>query len=405
LCQKRVEASKVPLQRRALCQIVAADVYRWGAARMRVLVVGGAGYVGSHTCKALAEAGHTPIVYDNLCTGHSWAVKWGHFEHGDINDHRALAAAFCKHRPEAVMNFAAMAYVGESNVEPIKYYRVNVAGMISLIEIVQAYGSGPIVFSSSCATYGIPLAIPVTEDARQDPINPYGRSKLAAEEVLRDACAAYGLDATSLRYFNAAGADSDGEIGEEHDPETHLIPVVLEAAADKRAGVSIFGDDYDTPDGTCIRDFVHVTDLAAAHVAALSARKSGFSAYNLGTGVGCSIKEVIARARVITGRPIAVTIEKRRAGDPPVLVAESARAVKDLNWKPMHSNVDNVILTAWNWMKQHRREIGSHDTTRRQRASNGGAGGSAGDLHQWPLSEPAGVGRAAVCPRDRRVGE
>jgi UDP-arabinose 4-epimerase len=322
---------------------------------MRVLVVGGAGYIGSHTCKALAEVGHTPIVYDNLYTGHSWAVKWGPFEHGDINDHRALAAVFRKHRPDAVINFAALAYVGESNVEPIKYYRVNVGGMISLIEIMRAHDSGSMVFSSSCATYGIPTELPIMEDCKQDPINPYGRSKRIGEELLRDACVAYGLNAVSLRYFNAAGADPDGEIGEEHDPETHLIPLILQAADGKRSGISVFGDDYDTPDGTCIRDFIHVKDLAAAHVAALLVPKNGlFTAYNLGTGIGSSIKEVIARAKEITGRPIAVMTEERRPGDPPVLVAASSRAKTELNWTPIYSSLDNVILTAWNWMKKGR---------------------------------------------------
>jgi UDP-arabinose 4-epimerase len=322
---------------------------------MRVLVVGGAGYIGSHSCKALAEAGHVPIVYDNLCTGHSWAVKWGPFERGDINDPETLAAVMRRHKPQAIMNFAALAYVGESNDEPLKYYRTNVAGMVTLVEMMRSCDIGSMVFSSSCATYGVPTILPVMEDADQVPINPYGRSKRMGEEVLRDACAAYGLAAVGLRYFNAAGADPDGEIGEEHDPETHLIPLVLQSASGRRGPVSKFGTDYDTPDGTCIRDYVHVKDLATAHVSALSALSEGvFSAYNLGTGTGSSIEEVIAHAGEITGRPIATRNEARRPGDPPILVADSSRAKAELNWTPKYSDLDNLILTAWKWMTERR---------------------------------------------------
>ncbi len=322
---------------------------------MRVLVAGGAGYIGSHTCKALAEAGHAPIVYDNLHTGHAWAAKWGPLERGDINDAAALGEALRRHRPEAIVNFAALAYVGESNNEPTRYYRSNVGGMITLLETMRTHGVGTMVFSSSCAVYGVPERLPIVEDLRQAPVSPYGRSKRMGEEVLRDACAAHGIAAVALRYFNAAGADGGGDLGEEHDPETHLIPLVLQAANGQRSAIAIFGTDYDTPDGTCIRDYVHVTDLAAAHVAALTACQGGrFAAYNLGSGTGASINEVIERARAITGRPVNARAEGRRAGDPPKLVADASLARSALGWTPSHSALDNVIATAWRWMTEHR---------------------------------------------------
>lgn len=322
---------------------------------MRVLVTGGAGYIGSHTCKALAQAGHTPIVFDNLRTGHRWAVKWGPFEHGDINDLAILSDVMRRHHPDAVINFAALAYVGESVASPDFYYRTNVAGMITLLQAMRLHDVKAIVLSSSCATYGVPARIPIVEDTPQDPINPYGRSKRMAEEVMRDVCHAYGLGGIALRYFNAAGADSDGELGEEHDPETHLIPLVLRAAAGLSPHVSIFGNDYDTPDGTCVRDYIHVTDLAAAHVAALSKCEGGkFAAYNLGTGRGASIAEVIARARAVTSRPIASRIEGRRPGDPPALVAETGLARAELDWRPTHSDLDDILRDAWSWMTIHR---------------------------------------------------
>jgi UDP-arabinose 4-epimerase len=321
---------------------------------VRVLVAGGAGYIGSHTCKALAQAGHVPIVYDNLRTGHAWAVKWGPLEQGDLNDRSALDGVMRRHRPDAVINFAALAYVGESTKEPTLYYRTNVAGMITLLEAMRAHDIGSIVFSSSCATYGVPERLPIVETMTQHPINPYGRSKLMGEEILRDACAAHGLGAVALRYFNAAGADPDGELGEEHDPETHLIPLVLQAARGNRPSVSIFGSDYETPDGTCIRDYVHVTDLASAHVAALEVCRAGrFAAYNLGTGSGASISEVIAWARRVTGKPIAAVAEGRRPGDPPVLVADASLAGTDLKWRPRHSDLGDIIGNAWKWMSEH----------------------------------------------------
>jgi len=303
----------------------------------------------------LAAAGHAPIVFDNLHTGHEWAAKWGPFERGDINDPQALAAVLVRHRPEAVINFAALAYVGESNREPTRYYRTNVGGLLTLVEAMRTHGVGKMVFSSSCATYGVPASLPIVEGLHQEPINPYGRSKLMGEQVLRDACAAHGLGAVALRYFNAAGADIDGETGEEHDPETHLIPLVLQAAHGERPHIAVFGTDYDTPDGTCIRDYVHVADLATAHVAALGAcGESQFAAYNLGAGRGTSINEVIAKAREITRRRIAVTAEGRRPGDPPVLVADATLARSALDWTPRHSDLDTMIETAWRWMTEHR---------------------------------------------------
>ena len=321
---------------------------------MRVLVAGGAGYIGSHTCKALAQAGHTPIVYDNLGRGHAWAVKWGPLEQGDLNDRAVLDGVMRRHRPDAVINFAALAYVGESTKEPTLYYRANVAGTVTLLEVMRAHEVASIVFSSSCATYGVPEQLPIVETMMQRPINPYGRSKLMGEEILRDACAAHRLGAVALRYFNAAGADPGGELGEEHEPETHLIPLVLQAALGQRA-VAIFGTDYETADGTCVRDYVHVSDLAAAHVTALAVCQAGrFAAYNLGTGQGASINEVIACARKVTGKPIAATAEARRLGDPPVLVADASQARAVLNWTLRHSELGDVIGHAWKWMSEHR---------------------------------------------------
>ena len=322
---------------------------------MRVLVAGGAGYIGSHTCKALAQAGHLPIVYDSLVTGHAWALKWGPLEQGDLNDPAALGAAMRRHRPDAVINFAGLINVGESAQEPTLYYRSNVASVITLLETMRAHDVGSIVFSSTCATYGVPERMPIVETMAQQPINAYGRSKRMAEEILRDACAAHGLGAIALRYFNAAGADPDGQLGEEHDPEPHLIPLVLQTALGLRPSIAIFGTDYDTPDGTCVRDYVHVSDLASAHVAALAACRPGrFVAYNLGTGSGASINEVIARARAITGRPIRAEAAARRPGDPPFLVADASLARQSLAWTSPRSGLDGVIETAWRWMTTHR---------------------------------------------------
>jgi UDP-arabinose 4-epimerase len=320
---------------------------------LRVLVTGGAGYIGSHACKALAAAGHTPIAFDNLRTGHRWAVRWGPFEHGDVTDPARIAEALRAHRPEAVMHFAALAYVGESVQRPDLYYRVNVGGTLSLIEAMRATDVGRMVFSSSCATYGEPATTPICESAAQQPVNPYGWSKLMSEQVLRDASQAFGLSVTALRYFNAAGADPDGEVGEEHEPETHLLPLVLQAAAGRRTHIDIFGDDYPTPDGACVRDYIHVSDLAAAHVAALE-RSDGFAAFNLGVGRGASVKQVIEAARKVTGKAIPARVAARRPGDPPVLVADARLAGESLAWAPVLPDLETMIETAWRWMRDHR---------------------------------------------------
>ena len=320
---------------------------------MNILVTGGAGYIGSHTCKSLSKAGLTPVAYDNLVTAHEWAVKWGPLERGDILDRRRLDEVFQQYQPAAVIHFAAYASVGDSVEQPAKYYRNNVTGALTLLEAMHDHGVEQMVFSSSCATYGTPQTIPISEDHPQNPINPYGTSKLIVERMLADFGTAYGHRSISLRYFNAAGADPDGEIGEDHDPETHLIPLVLKAAAGEHPGITIYGTDYDTPDGTCIRDYVHVTDLAEAHVLALETlqREGGLTTYyNLGTGGGFSVREIIEKAAAVTGRSISVQEGPRRQGDPPHLVADPSRAEAELGWKPRHSDLAQIMSTAWQWM-------------------------------------------------------
>jgi UDP-arabinose 4-epimerase len=321
-----------------------------------ILVTGGAGYVGSHACKALARAGYRPIVYDNFVTGHEWAVRWGPLLKGDILDRSQLDAAFEQFQPRAVMHFAACAYVDESVKQPAKYYRNNVAGTLTLLASMRDHGVDRLVFSSSCTTYGNPTTLPILEDHPQAPISPYGASKLIVERVLADYADAYGLRSCSLRYFNAAGADPDGEIGEDHDPETHLIPIILETAAGLREHVTIYGTDYDTQDGTCIRDFVHVSDLADAHAQALDAleRHQGSARLNLGNGMGFSVREVVETARRVTGLPIAVKEHARRPGDVPALVADATRARRELGWHPLHADLDEIIATAWRWLLTHR---------------------------------------------------
>jgi UDP-arabinose 4-epimerase len=315
-----------------------------------VLVTGGAGYIGSHACKALAAAGFTPVVYDNLSRGFEWAVKWGPFEQGDLLDQPRIETVIQQHKPIAVMHFAAFAYVGESVAYPATYYRNNIVGSLALLDAMRANGVDRLVFSSSCTTYGVRGAEPIGEDTPQAPVNPYGVTKLLIEQAMRDYSAAYGLRAVAMRYFNAAGADPDGEIGEAHDPETHLIPLVLDAAAGG-APLTVFGDDYPTPDGTCIRDYVHVTDLASAHVLACQTmeREGGFRAYNLGTGRGLSNMEIIAAARRLTGRDVPIKMGPRRAGDPPELTADPTKANRELGWAPQVSSVDEIIGTAWRW--------------------------------------------------------
>ena len=317
-----------------------------------VLVTGGAGYIGSHTCKALAKAGHRPVAYDNLVYGHDWAVKWGPLERGDIQDAARLSAVMKTSGASAVIHLAAFAYVGESVADPAKYYRNNVIGTLTLLEAMRSCGIDKIVFSSTCATYGAPDVLPITEEMPQNPVNPYGASKLMIERILADYQRAYGLKSVALRYFNAAGADPDGEIGEDHNPETHLIPLTLDAASGRRPHITIFGDDYETEDGTCIRDYIHVSDLVDAHVLALRGLANGSlrrSAYNLGTGRGYSVAAVLDAAKKVTGRDIPVVRGPRRAGDPAVLLADPTRAKTDLGFNPRFPAIEDMLLSAWRW--------------------------------------------------------
>ncbi len=319
-----------------------------------VLVTGGAGYVGSHAAKALKARGHTPVVFDNLSTGWADAVRFGPFAQGDLLDRDALAAAFRDHRPDAVMHFAARSLVGESVREPLLYWRNNVVGSLNLVEAMAAHGVDALVFSSTCAIYGDQGDAPLSEDSPTAPQSPYGASKLAVEAMLRDAEAAGALRPVSFRYFNVAGADPDAEIGERHEPETHLIPLVLEAAAGRRAAISVFGDDYPTPDGTCVRDYIHVVDLIDAHLAGLEALLGGAAGgrYNLGTGHGYSVREVIDRARAVTGRRIAETAAPRRPGDPPRLVSGGTRAEAVFGWRA-ERGLDAMIGDAWGFFTRH----------------------------------------------------
>ncbi|MEO8113426.1 MAG: UDP-glucose 4-epimerase GalE [Phenylobacterium sp.] len=332
----------------------------------KVLVTGGAGYIGAHACKALAAAGFEPVVYDNLANGHEWAVKWGPLERGDILDRARLDAVMAAHRPAAAMHFAALAYVGESVTDPAKYYRNNVEGTLNLLDAMRDHQVEKLVFSSSCATYGTPERTPIREEDPQAPINPYGASKLMVERILADYAHAYGLRSLALRYFNAAGADPEGELGEAHDPETHLIPLVLQAAAGLRPHVTVFGDDYDTPDGTCVRDYVHVSDIADAHVLALAALERGDlrNAYNLAGGTGVSVAEVIAAASRVTGRSVPVVMGARRPGDPASLLADPGRAKADLGWRPRYVALDQMIETAWAWQSRSTAKAGAGPSAR-----------------------------------------
>ncbi len=317
---------------------------------MNVLVAGGAGYIGSHAAQALARAGHDVWVFDNLSTGHRQAVPADRLIVGELVDRDACEQALRLHRIEAVLHFAACCYVGESVTDPAKYYRNNVAATLTLLDAMRAAGVDRIVFSSTTAIYGALNELPIREDAPPAPINPYGFTKRVVEQVLADYATAYGLGSISLRYFNAAGAAADGSLGEDHEPETHLIPLVLDVALGRRENITIFGDDYSTPDGTCVRDYVHVDDLADAHVRALSHVKPGQAeAYNLGTGCGFSVQEVIDAARGVTGHAIPSATGARRAGDPAVLVADAARAAQVLGWKPQIRELDEIIATAWRW--------------------------------------------------------
>ena len=317
-----------------------------------ILVTGGAGYIGSHTCKALSAAGYTPVTYDNLVSGHLSAVRWGPFEHGDILDRQRLDEVLSRYHPQAIVHFAAFAYVGESVTDPDKYYRNNVAGTLNLLQAAQNRGISKIVYSSSCAIYGTPSSMPINEDAAQHPLSPYGMSKLTAERMLSDFHHAHELNWIALRYFNAAGCDPAGEIGELHAPETHIIPLALQAAVYNRK-LTIFGADYDTPDGTCIRDYVHVSDLASAHVSAVSALQHGRSAdaFNLGSGKGYSVREIIETVQAVTGMKIPFDIGPRRKGDPPCLISDATRANRLLGWKPEISDLGSIIRTSWDWYR------------------------------------------------------
>ncbi|HOV04527.1 MAG TPA: UDP-glucose 4-epimerase GalE [Kaistiaceae bacterium] len=323
-----------------------------------VLVVGGAGYIGSHTCKALKEAGFLPVVYDNLSTGHADFVRWGPLVEGDIRDRAALTAALAESGAGAVLHFAACAEVGESVIDPEKYYDNNVAGTLSLLGAMRAAGVGRIVFSGTCSVYGNVERVPIAETAPIAPINPYARTKRMIEQALADFGAAYGTRSVTLRYFNAAGADPAGEIGERHEPESHLIPRAMLALLGKIDDFAVFGSDFPTPDGTAIRDYVHVTDLAAAHVAALRLLVGGHAGgiFNLGSGTGSSVRAVLAAIEAEAGRELPAITGPRRAGDPAALVADPALARKILGFDPVHSGIETIVRTAWAW---HRKETGA----------------------------------------------
>lgn len=323
----------------------------------RILITGGAGYVGSHCAKALAAAGHEGIVLDDLSNGHRAHVQWGKLVEGDIRDTRVLDSIFASYSIDTVVHFAALAYVGESVTMPGKYYDVNINGTRVLLDAMIRAKVQRIVFSSSCAIYGEPEQIPITESARPGPINPYGFTKFVCEQMMSDFAGAYGIKSVRLRYFNAAGAEPSGEIGEDHDPETHLIPLVLDAALGRRPDIKIFGTDYRTPDGTAVRDYVHVSDLADAHVRAVQYLSKGGEtvAINLASGKGASVRQVIDAARAITGLPINALDRPRRPGDPPTLVADASRASELLGWTPLRSDLATIMTDAWRW---HQKRFG-----------------------------------------------
>ncbi len=316
-----------------------------------ILVTGGAGYIGSHACKALARAGYTPVTYDNLVTGWQDAVKFGPFEQGDLLDRARLDEVFAKNQPAAVIHFAALSQVGEAMVEPGKYWSNNVTGSLTLIQAAVDAGCLNFVFSSTCATYGEHDNVVLDESTQQQPLNAYGASKRAIEDILRDFQAAYGLKHVIFRYFNVAGADPDAEVGEFHQPETHLVPLMLDAIDGKRGGLTVFGTDYDTPDGTCIRDYVHVCDLVDAHVLGLKWLEQGKESrvFNLGTGSGFSVMEVIEHSKAVTNRAVPYSIGPRRAGDCTRLVSGSVRAKEELGWTPKRSTLETMITDAWRW--------------------------------------------------------
>ncbi|MDR0465925.1 MAG: UDP-glucose 4-epimerase GalE [Deltaproteobacteria bacterium] len=324
-----------------------------------ILVVGGAGYIGSHAAMALDNVGYDALVFDNLSTGHREFLRFGRHVIGDLADRAALDALFASNSIAGVMHFAAFAYVGESVADPAKYYRNNAANTLNLLECMRDHETPLCIFSSTCATYGVPEKLPLVESHPQFPINPYGRTKLQVEWMLQDFSHAYGLRHSSLRYFNAAGAapaEWKAGIGEWHEPETHLIPLVLQAALDDKKEISVFGVDYETPDGSCIRDYIHVCDLADAHVLALERLLAGEAndVYNLGNGRGYSVREVIACARELTGRKIAVKEAPSRPGEPPVLVGDAGKALTELGWRPKFADLESIVQTAWDWEQGRR---------------------------------------------------
>lgn len=315
---------------------------------MRVLVTGGAGFIGSHVCKALAQWGHEPVVYDNLTTGHRDAVRWGPLFVGDILDRDRLDAVFSIHRPELVMHLAALAYVSESIADPGAYYRVNVGGTVSILQAMVRHGVESIIFSSTCATYGIPIHLPIDESTMQAPINPYGYSKLTSERILSDFSIAHKVRFVTLRYFNAAGADPEGDLGERHDPETHAIPLLIKAALGLGPSFRVFGTDFQTPDGSAIRDYVHVSDLASAHLRAADYLAAGSEsiAVNLATGAGTSVLELVNDVERIAGKPVPRAYFPRRAGDPAILFAQANRAREVMGWTPLFTQSAEMVETA-----------------------------------------------------------
>lgn len=321
----------------------------------KVLVMGGAGYIGSHTVRHLLDNGYDVVVADNLIYGHREAVdERAAFVHADLADKFSLQKLFEQHKIDAVVHFAAFTYVGESVQDPEKYYQNNVVGTVNLLNAMMAHDVKKIVFSSTCATYGDPLYTPIDEKHSQNPINPYGRTKLMIEQIFSDYEKAYGLQHIALRYFNAAGCSADGRIGESHTPETHLIPLVLKAITGERKAIKVFGTDYDTPDGTCIRDYIHVEDLAAAHRLAVEKLGSYNGCLNLGTGVGTSVKEIISAAEKVSGKICPTEYAERRAGDPARLFADNRKAKEVLGWTPQYTNIEDIIRTAWVWETNRR---------------------------------------------------
>ena len=320
-----------------------------------ILIVGGAGYIGSHANKELTRRGYKTLILDNLIYGHQESVQWGEFIDGDLGDTAKLREIFTQYKIEAVMHFAAFAYVGESVTDPKKYYLNNVVNTLNLLNVMLEFGIKKFIFSSTCATYGNPVEIPITEAHPQNPINPYGQSKLMVEKILEDYSHAYGLSYVALRYFNAAGADVETEIGEDHDPETHLIPLVLDVALGKRENISVFGSDYETKDGTAVRDYIHVTDLADAHILALEYLNKGNAStiFNLGNGLGYSVQEVIDVAKEVTKKEISTVYSDRREGDPAVLIGSAEKAKEILGWDPQFPDLKSIIETAWKWHIKH----------------------------------------------------